>query len=50
LSLKIKVDRFSDFVPQNQQLRFGGLSLKITMMVSWFVPQNQADDGLSVVL
>jgi hypothetical protein len=28
--------------------RFGDLSLKITTTVSWFVPQNQVDDGLSV--
>jgi hypothetical protein len=35
-------------VPQNQQLRFGDLGLKITVMVSWFRPQNQADFGLPV--
>jgi hypothetical protein len=35
-------------VPQNWQLRFGDLGLKITMAVSWFVPQNQACFGLSV--
>jgi hypothetical protein len=28
--------------------RFGDLELKITMMVSWFGPQNQADFGLSI--
>jgi hypothetical protein len=39
----------SQFMPQNRQLRFGDLSLKITAAVSWFVPQNQAGDGLSVV-
>jgi hypothetical protein len=35
--------------PQNWQLRFGDLGLKITMTVSWFGPQNQADFGLLVV-
>jgi hypothetical protein len=35
--------------PQNRQLQFGDLCLKITAMVSWFVPQNQAGYGLSVV-
>jgi hypothetical protein len=34
--------------PQNRQLRFGDLGLKITTTVSWFRPQNQSDDGLSV--
>jgi hypothetical protein len=34
-------------VPQNRQLRFGDLSLKITATVSWFGPQNQAGFGLS---
>jgi hypothetical protein len=34
--------------PQNRQLRFGDLSLKITMTIFWFGPQNQADYGLSV--
>jgi hypothetical protein len=28
--------------------RFGDLGLKITAMVSWFVPQNQVGFGLSV--
>jgi hypothetical protein len=42
------LERVSQFGPQNQQLRFGDLSLKITAMVSWFGPQNQADFGLSV--
>jgi hypothetical protein len=37
-------------VPQNRQLRFGDLDLKITVTVSWFGPQNQADFGLLVVL
>jgi hypothetical protein len=35
--------------PQNQQLQFGQLGLKITVTVSWFRPQNQAGYGLSVV-
>jgi hypothetical protein len=39
----------SRFGPQNQQLRFGDLGLKITATVSWFGPQNQASFGLSVV-
>jgi hypothetical protein len=36
------------FGPQNQQLQFGDLGLKITVMVSWFEPQNQVGYGLSV--
>jgi hypothetical protein len=36
-------------VPQNLQLRFGDLGLKITATVSWFGPQNQLDFGLLVV-
>jgi hypothetical protein len=39
----------SHFWPQNRQLWFGDLGLKITMMVSWFGPQNQMGFGLSVV-
>jgi hypothetical protein len=35
--------------PQNQQVWFGDLVLKITATVSWFGPQNQAGFGLSVV-
>jgi hypothetical protein len=35
-------------VPQNQQLRFGNLDLKITVMVSYFGPENQVGDDLSV--
>jgi hypothetical protein len=35
-------------MPQNRQLWFGDLCLKITVTVSWLVPQNQADFGLSV--
>jgi hypothetical protein len=30
----------SQFEPQNQQLRCGDLAHKITMMGSWFGPQN----------
>jgi hypothetical protein len=36
------------FGPQNRQLWFGDLGLKITATVSWFGPQNQAGFGLSV--
>jgi hypothetical protein len=36
------------FGPQNQQLWFGDLGLKITATVSWFGPQNQAGFDLSV--
>jgi hypothetical protein len=36
------------FRPQNQQLRFSDLGLKITTMVSWFETQNQIGFGLSV--
>jgi hypothetical protein len=39
----------SRFGPQNQQLRFGDLGLKITTTVSWFGPQNNAGFGLSIV-
>jgi hypothetical protein len=35
-------------VPQNRQLWFGDLGLKITATVSWFVPQNQVAFSLSV--
>jgi hypothetical protein len=37
-------------MPQNRQLLFGDLGLKITVTVSWFGSQNQADFGLSVAL
>jgi hypothetical protein len=37
----------SRFGPQNRQLWFGDLSLKITATVSWFGPQNQVGFGLS---
>jgi hypothetical protein len=43
------VAQVSRFEPQNWQLRFGDLGLKITTTVSSFVPQNQACFGLSVV-
>jgi hypothetical protein len=39
----------SRFGPQNRQLWFGDLGIKITMSVSWFGPQNQAGYGLSVM-
>jgi hypothetical protein len=32
------VARVSRLEPQNRQLRFGDLGLKITAIVSWFVP------------
>jgi hypothetical protein len=35
--------------PQNGQLGFGDLGLKITTTVSWLGPQNQAGFGLSVM-
>jgi hypothetical protein len=38
----------SRFGPQNRQLRFGDLGLKITTTVSWFGPQNQAGLGLLI--
>jgi hypothetical protein len=38
----------SRFWPQNRQLRFCDLALKITATVFWFGPQNQADYDLSV--
>jgi hypothetical protein len=38
----------SRFGPQNRQLWFGDLGLKITATVSWFGPQNQVGFGLSV--
>jgi hypothetical protein len=37
------------FEPQNRQLRFDDLGLRITAMVSYFGPQNQACFSLSVV-
>jgi hypothetical protein len=38
------------FGAQNRQLQFGDLGHKITVTISWFVPQNQAGYGLSVAL
>jgi hypothetical protein len=40
--------RVSRLGPQNRQLWFVDLGFKITAMVSWFGPQNQAGFGLSV--
>jgi hypothetical protein len=37
------------FGPQNRQLQFSDLGIKITATVSWFRPQNQAGFDLSVV-
>jgi hypothetical protein len=34
--------------PQNRQIRFGDLGLKITMTISWFGPQNQEGFGLLI--
>jgi hypothetical protein len=39
----------SQFGPQNRQLQFGDLGLKITAMVSFLVPQNHVGYHLSVV-
>jgi hypothetical protein len=47
LASKPRVTVFQ-FRPQNQQLRFDYLGLKIIAMVSWFGPQNYAGFGLSV--
>jgi hypothetical protein len=38
----------SQFRPQNWQLWFGDLGPKITVMASWFGPQNQTGFNLSV--
>jgi hypothetical protein len=40
--------RVSRFGPQNRQLWFDDLGLKITATVSWFEHQNQVGIGLSV--
>jgi hypothetical protein len=40
--------RVSRFGPQNRQLWFGDLDLKITATVFWFRPQNQVGFGLLV--
>jgi hypothetical protein len=42
------VARVFRFGPQNRQLWFGNLGLKINAMNSWFVLQNQADFSLLV--
>jgi hypothetical protein len=42
------VGRVSRFGPQNQQLRFNDLCIKITATVSWFEPQNHAGFSFSV--
>jgi hypothetical protein len=39
----------SQFMPQNRQLRFSDLGIKIIMTVSYFGLQNQQGDGLLVV-
>jgi hypothetical protein len=44
------VARVFRFEPQNQQVWFSDLSIKITVTVYWFEPQNQVGDGLSVRL
>jgi hypothetical protein len=49
VELQNQDQRVSRFGPQNRQLRLGDLGLKIITTVSWFGPQNQAGDGLSVV-
>jgi hypothetical protein len=36
------------FWPQNRQVKFGDLGLKITVTVSWFGPQNHAGYGFLV--
>jgi hypothetical protein len=43
------VGQVSQFGPQNWQMQFGDLGIKITAMVSWFGAQNQAGFSLSVV-
>jgi hypothetical protein len=42
--------RSTDFLvePQNRQVQFNDLGLKIIVTVSWFEPQNQAGYGFSV--
>jgi hypothetical protein len=48
LSLKTKVVEGFPVWASKLAARFGDLCLKITTMVSWFVPQNQVGFGLSV--
>jgi hypothetical protein len=47
LASKSRWWRVSRFGPQNRQLWFGDLGLKITAMVSWFGPQNHVGFSLS---
>jgi hypothetical protein len=42
LALK-PLGRFSLLCPQNRQLRFGDLGIKITATISWFGHQNHRD-------
>jgi hypothetical protein len=42
--------RVFQFVPENPQIRFGDLRVEITLTISCFGLQNQADYSLSVVL
>jgi hypothetical protein len=42
------VGRVSWFGHQNRQLQFDDLGFKITVMVSWFVSQNQMSYSLLV--
>jgi hypothetical protein len=46
---KLRWWRVFRFGPQNWQIQFVDFALKITATVSWFEPQNQASDDLSVV-
>jgi hypothetical protein len=48
LASKLRWWRVFQFGPQDRQLWFDDLGLKITMTVSWFGPQNQVGFGLSV--
>jgi hypothetical protein len=40
LASKLVASGFSQLGPQNRQLQFGHLGVKITATVSWFGPQN----------
>jgi hypothetical protein len=48
LSLKIKMVEGFPVWASKPQLQFDDFDLKITAMVCWFGPQNQAGFGLSV--
>jgi hypothetical protein len=48
LSLKAKVVEGFWFGPQNRQLGFDDLGVKITATVSWFRTQNQAGLELKI--